>query len=162
MALQAAMKSSSGDNQSTSNLSSMFGTDGNDNTHSGSNSLAAAMGDAVGSIGGMGNANTSNISENQPVQQPSSSNSPTMASGQQSGGESMGKALARGIGELAKDKIAQTQQHIRQNTLGGRLATAIENPGALAQQRAGLKASKETPDFNAEVAAFRDKNTKPR
>jgi len=40
------------------------------------------------------------------------------------------------------------------------LATAIENPGALAQQRTGLKASKETPDFNAEVAAFRDKKTK--
>jgi type IV secretion system protein VirB6/type IV secretion system protein TrbL len=160
MALQAAIKGSSGDNSSASNLSSMFGTTGNNSTHSGSNSLAAAMGDAIGSIGGMGNANTSNISENQPGQQPSSSNSPAAASGQKSGGQSMGKALARGIGELAKDKIAQTQQHIRQNTLGGRLATAIENPGALAQQRSGLKASKETPDFNAEVAAFRDKNTK--
>jgi type IV secretion system protein VirB6/type IV secretion system protein TrbL len=134
MALQAAMKSSSGDNPSASNSSSMFGTAGNNNTHSGSNSLAAAMGDAVGSIGGMGNANTSTIGENQPEQQPSSSNSPATASSQKSGGESMGKALVRGIGELAKDKIAQTQQHIRQNTLGGRLATAIENPGALAQR----------------------------
>jgi type IV secretion system protein VirB6/type IV secretion system protein TrbL len=160
MALQAAMKSSNGDNSSASNLSSMFGTAGNNSTHSGSNSLAAAMGDAVGSIGGMGNANLSSIGENQQAQQPSSSNSTAVTSGQKNGGESMGKALARGIGELAKEKIAQTQQHIRQNTLGGRLATAIENPGALAQQRSGLKASKETPDFNAEVAAFRDKNTK--
>ena len=72
----------------------------------------------------------------------------------------MGKALARGIGELAKEKIAQTQQHILQNTLGGRLATAIANPGALAQQRSGITANKETPDFTAEVAAFRDKKTK--
>jgi len=159
MALQAAMKNSSGDTLSTSNPSSMFGT-GNNSTHSGSNSLATAMGDTVGSIGGIGNLSTSNAGENQPGQQPSSSNPPAAASGQKSGGESMGKALVRGIGELAKDKIAQTQQHIRQNTLGGRLATAIENPGALAQQRTGLKASKETPDFNAEVAAFRDKKTK--
>jgi type IV secretion system protein VirB6/type IV secretion system protein TrbL len=160
MALQAAIKGSSGVNSSASNLSSMFGTTGNNSTHSGSNSLAAAMGDAVGSIGGVGNANASNISKNQQGQQPSSSISPATASSQKSGGESMGKALVRGIGELAKDKIARTQQHIRQNTLGGRLATAIENPGALAQQRSGLKASKETPDFTAEVAAFRDKNTK--
>ena len=160
MALQAAIKGSSGDNSSASSLSSMFGTAGNNSTHSGSHSLAAAMGDAIGSIGGMGNVSTSSAGENQPGQQPSSSNSPAAASGQKNGSESMGKALARGIGELAKEKIAQTQQHIRQNTLGGRLATAIENPGALAQQRSGLKASKETPDFNAEVAAFRDKNIK--
>jgi len=161
MALQAAINGSSGDNSSTSNSSSMFGsTAGNNSTYSGSDSLAAAMGDAVGSIGGMGKANSSSIGENQAEQQPSNSNSPATDSSQKSGCESMGKALVRGIGELAKDKIAQTQQHIRQNTLGGRLATAIENPGALAQQRLGLKASKETPDFNAEVAAFRDKNTK--
>jgi len=58
------------------------------------------------------------------------------------------------------DKIAQTQQHIRQNTLGGKLATAIENPGALAQQRASMNPSKEPPDIKAEIAAFRDKTIK--
>ncbi len=160
MALQAAMNSSSRDTPSASNLSSSFGVTGNNGTPSGNNSLAAAMGDAVGSIGGMGNAGTSSADENQPEQQSSGSKSPAATSSQKNGGEAMGKALARGIGELAQDKIAQTKQHIRQNTLGGRLATAIENPGALAQQRSGLKASKETPDFTAEVAAFRDKKTK--
>ncbi len=156
MALQAAMKSSSENNPPASDQSSMFGTGGNNSTNSGNNSLAAAMGDALGSIGGMGNVSPSSASE----QQTNSSNSSATTSSQKSGGESMGKALARGIGELAKDKIAQTKQHIRQNTLGGRLASAIENPGALAQQRSGITGSKETPNFSAEVAAFRDKKNK--
>jgi hypothetical protein len=38
--------------------------------------------------------------------------------------------LARGIGELAQDKIGQTKQNIRENTFGGRLATVIANAGA--------------------------------
>jgi len=61
---------------------------------------------------------------------------------------------------LAKDKIAQTEQNIRENTFGGKLATAIANPGALAQQRGGMRGGKETPDLNVEVAAFRDKKNK--
>ncbi|MEQ1544715.1 P-type conjugative transfer protein TrbL [Methyloglobulus sp.] len=160
MAIQAAMKSSSGDNQTASNTSSMLGNSGSNTNNSGSNSLASAMGDAVGSIGGIGNTSPLTSSENQTEQQASSSSPSSSVSSQKGGGESMGKALARGIGELAKDKIAQTKQNIRENTFGGKLATAIVNPGALAQQRGGMKTSKEIPDFNAEVATFRDKKTK--
>ncbi|ESS71696.1 TrbL protein of DNA transfer system [Methyloglobulus morosus KoM1] len=160
MALQAALKSSSGDNQTASNTSSMLGNSGSNTNNSGSNSLASAMGDAVGSIGGIGNTSPLTSSENQTEQQASNSRPSSSVSSQKSGGESFGKALARGIGELAKDKIAQTKQNIRENTFGGKLATAIANPGALAQQSAGFKTSKETPNFNAEIAAFRDKKTK--
>jgi hypothetical protein len=138
----------------------MLGNSGSNSNNSGSNSLASAMGDAVGSIGGIGNTSPLTSSENQTEQQASSSSPSSSVSSQKGGGESMGKALARGIGELAKDKITQTKQNIRENTFGGKLATAIANPGALAQQRVGMKASKETPDFNAEIAAFRDKKMK--
>lgn len=160
MALQAAMKSSSGDNQTASNTSSMLGNSGSNSDNSGNNSLASAMGDAVGSIGGIGNTSPLTSSENQTEQQASSSSPSSSVSSPKGGGESMGKALARGIGELAKDKIAQTKQNIRENTFGGKLATAIANPGALTQQRGGMRGSKEMPDFNAEIAAFRDKKTK--
>jgi type IV secretion system protein TrbL len=160
MALHAAMKASSGDSSSASSLSSMFGANGNNTNSSSSNSLAAAMGDAVGSIGGMGNMSSSATSENPMGQQASDSKTSASDSSQKGGSESFGKAIARGIGELAKDKFAQTKQNIRENTLGGKLATAIANPGALAQQRSGMKSSKEAPDFNAEIAAFRDKKTK--
>jgi type IV secretion system protein TrbL len=160
MALHAVMKASGGDSSSASSLSSMFGANGNNTNSSSTNSLAAAMGDAVGSIGGMGNTSTSTTSENPMGQQASDSKTSTSASSQKGGSESFGKAIARGIGELAKDKFAQTKQNIRENTFGGKLATAIANPGALAQQRSGMKSGKEAPDFNAEVAAFRDKKTK--
>jgi type IV secretion system protein TrbL len=149
MALHAVMKASGGDSSSASSLSSMFGANGNNTNSSSTNSLAAAMGDAVGSIGGMGNTSTSTTSENPMGQQASDSKTSTSASSQKGG-----------IGELAKDKFAQTKQNIRENTFGGKLATAIANPGALAQQRSGMKSGKEAPDFNAEVAAFRDKKTK--
>lgn len=160
MALHAAMKASSGDSSSASSLSSMFGANGNNTNSSNSSSLAAAMGDAVGSIGGMGNMSSSATSENPMGQQVSDSKTSASASSQKGGSESFGKAIARGIGELAKDKFAQTKQNISENTFGGKLATAIANPGALAQQRSGMKAGKEAPDFNAEVASFRDKKTK--
>jgi type IV secretion system protein TrbL len=106
MALHAAMKASSGDNQTTSNTSSMLGNSGSNSNNSGSNSLAAVMGDTVGSIGGMGNTSTSTTSENPMGQQSSDLKSSASVSSQKGGGESMGKALARGIGELAKDKLA--------------------------------------------------------
>ncbi|NOU12515.1 MAG: P-type conjugative transfer protein TrbL [Methylococcaceae bacterium] len=157
MAIQAAMKASSGDSSSGSSLSSMFGANGNNSDSSSSNSLATSMGDTVGSIGGMGNTSTSTTSESPLGQQ--DSNSKTSASQQKGSNESFGKAIARGIGELANDKFAQTKHNIRENTFGGKLATAIANPGALAQQRSGMKAGKEAPDFNGEVAAFRDKKT---
>ena len=118
------------------------------------------MGDAVGSIGGIGNANATNAADNPSEQQPNDQQPSGSTSNNKGNGESFGKAIARGIGELAKDKFAQTKQNIRENTFGGKLATAIANPGALAQQRSGMKAVKEAPDFNAEVAAFRDKKTK--
>ena len=160
MAIHAAMKASIGDSSSASNQSSMLGSTGNSTANSISNSLAAAMGDAVGSIGGMGSSSTANAGENPNGQEASGTKSPASATNPKGGNESFGKALARGIGELAKDKFAQTKQNIRENTFGGKLATAITNPGALAQQRGGMKSSKEAPDFNVEVAAFRDK--KPR
>jgi type IV secretion system protein TrbL len=160
MALHAAMKASSGDNQTTSNTSSMLGNSGNNSSNSGSNSLASAMGDAAGSIGGMGSTSTANAGENPMEQQSTGSTASTSASSQRSSSESFGKAIARGTGELSKDKIAQTKQNIRENTFGGKVATAIANPGALAQQRGGMSGGKETPDFNTEVAAFRDKKTK--
>jgi hypothetical protein len=118
------------------------------------------MGDAVGSIGGMGSTSTANGGEYPMEQQSTGSTASTSASSQKSSSESFGKAIARGIGELAKDKIAQTKENIRENTFGGKVATAIANPGALAQQRGRMRVGKETPDFNTEVAAFRDKKTK--
>jgi len=118
------------------------------------------MGEAVGSIGGIGNTSATTAVDNQSEQQPNSQQPSGSASSPKGNGESFGKTIARGIGELAKDKFAQTKQNIRENTFGGKLATAIANPGALAQQRSGMKSSKEAPDFNAEVAAFRDKKTK--
>jgi type IV secretion system protein TrbL len=160
MALHAAMKASSGDSQSASSLTSVLGTTGNTVNSSGSNSLAAAMGDAVGSIGGMGSTIAANASEKPMEQHTTGSTASTSASSQKSSSGSFGKAIARGIGELAKDKVAQTKQNIRENTFGGKVATAIANPGALAQQRGGMRVGKETPDFNTEVAAFRDKKTK--
>ncbi len=159
MALHEAMKASGGDSSSASSLSSTFGANGNNTNSSSSNSLAAAMGDAVGSIGGMGNMSSSATSENPMGQQASDSKTSASASSQKGGSESFGKAIARGIGELAKDKFAQTKQNIREHTFGGKLATAIANPGALAQQRSGMKSGREAPDFNAEVAAFRDKKS---
>ena len=160
MALHAAMKASSAENQTTSNSSSMLGNSGSNSNNSGSNSLASAMGDAVGSIGGMGSTSTANAGENPMEQQSTGSTASTSASSQKCSSESFGKAIARGIGELAKDKIAQTKENIRENTFGGKVATAIANPGALARQRGGTRVGKETPDFNTEVAAFRDKKTK--
>jgi type IV secretion system protein TrbL len=160
MALHAAMKASSGDSSSASSLSSMFGANVNNTNSSSNNSHATAMGDAVGSIGGIVNTSAINAADNQSEQQPNSQQSSESTSNKKGNGESFGKAIARGIGELAKDKFAQTKQNIRENTFGGKLATAIANPGALAQQRSGMKSGKETPDYNAEVAAFRDKKTK--
>jgi type IV secretion system protein TrbL len=160
MALNAAMKASSGDSQTAFNATSMFGGAGNGGNSSISNSLASAMGDPAGSVGGMGDTNASATSENPMGQQASDSKTSTSGSNPKGGSESFGKAIARGIGELAKDKFAQTKQGIRENTFGGKLATAIANPGALAQQRSGMKSVKEAPDFNVEVTAFRDKQTK--
>lgn len=160
MAIHAAMKASSGDSSSASSVSSVFGATGTNGNSSSNLSLGTAMGDAVGSIGGIGNTSTSTTSENPMGQQASDSKTSASASSQKVGNESFGKAIARGIGELAKDQFTQTKQNIRENTFGGKLATAIANPGALAQQRSGMKVGQETPDFNAEIAAFRDKKTK--
>jgi type IV secretion system protein TrbL len=163
MAIQAAMKSGNGELHSSSIASSISGNSGNVNSNSSTNgqTLSAAMGEMAGSIGGI--AKSSAMTENQTNGEQTSKsneNSNSNSSTQQAGSESFGKAIIRGIGELAADKIAQTQQHIRENTFGGKLATAIENPGALAQQRASMNARHEPPNVKTEVAAFRDKNLK--
>ncbi len=120
------------------------------------------MGELAGSIGGSSQSNA--VNESPTTNGDQTSNSPGKSnlngSKQQTGGETFGKAIIRGIGELAADKIAQTQQHIRENTFGGKLATAIENPGAWAQQGASMNARHEPLDVKSEVAAFRDKNLK--
>ncbi len=174
MAVQAAMNSANRDAQTSGNL---FGDSGNNTSqHSGGNTLATAMGDAVGSIGGDGSgrgdtastqSSPSNKTNNnaKPQQEKPSADSgkanDSSSSTRNQGGESFGHAIARGIGELAMDKIAQTKQQIRENTFGGKLATAIENPGALAQQHAMMNAAaKDKPDIQAEIAAFRDKKLK--
>ena len=165
MAIQAAMKNAKGELQSNSDSSSLSAHSGSSSTNAHSSSLSGAMGDAVGSIGGVGVSSGRSNSENT---QTSSSDQISDAekaktsnpSKNSQGGESFGHAIARGIGELAIDRIAQTKQHIRENTFGGKLATAIENPGALAQQRANRNARHEPPDVKAEAAAFRDKTMK--
>ncbi len=164
MAIQAAMKSTNGDFQSSSMTSPISGNSSNANSNSSANgqSLSSAMGEMAGSIGGATQSTATNETLTINGDQTSNSTSKSNVNGanQQTGGESFGKAIIRGIGELAADKIAQTQQHIRENTFGGKLATAIENPGALAQQRTSMNTRHEPPDVKAEVAAFRDKNLK--
>jgi type IV secretion system protein VirB6/type IV secretion system protein TrbL len=175
MAVQAAMNRS---HQEAHPSATMFGDSGNStNQNSGASTLAAAMGDAVGSIGGAGagggrggtastksspsNKTNDNAQPQQPKQSADSGKAnDSSSSTRNQGGESFGHAIARGIGELAMDKIAQTKQQIRENTFGGKLATAIENPGALAGQRATMNATKDKPDIQAEIAAFRDKKLK--
>jgi len=72
----------------------MLGNSGSNTNNSGSNSLASAMRDAVGSIGGIGNTSPLTSSDNWPEQQANSSS--TSTSSQKGGGKSFGKALARG------------------------------------------------------------------
>jgi|CXWL01.1.fsa_nt_gi type IV secretion system protein VirB6/type IV secretion system protein TrbL len=161
MAIQSAMKSASGEFPSNSNLSSISENSGNTSSNANNQTLSSAMGEMAGSIGGMGNSSATTESQNPKNQSTNSTrNTSRKESNPHVGGESFGKALVRGIGELAIDKIAQTHQHIRQNTLGGNLATAIENPGALAQQRASMNPNKEPPDVKSEIATFRDKTMK--
>ena len=157
MAIQAAMKSASGELHASSNLSSLSGHSGNTASSSNNSTLSSAMGELAGSVGGT--VQSSSMADN-PKLSEQTSNPSGKSHTPNAGGESFGKAIVRGIGELAADKMAQTQQHIRENTFGGKLATAIENPGALAQQRANTNTRHDPPDINAEIAAFRDRKLK--
>lgn len=161
MAIQAAMKSANGELHASSNQPSFSGNSGNTGSSSNNSTLSSAMGEMVGSVGGtvQSSAMTENPTQTEQASSPSGKSHSNNLN-QNAGGESFGKAIARGIGELAADKMAQTQQHIRENTFGGKLATAIENPGALAQQRANTNTRHEPPDINAEIAAFRDRTLK--
>lgn len=161
MAIQAAMKSASGELHASSNQPSFSYNSGNTGSSSNNSTLSSAMGEMAGSVGGT--VQSSSMADNATLSEQTSNpsgKSHSKSSNQNAGGESFGKAIARGIGELAADKIAQTQQHIRENTLGGKLAIAIEIPGALAQQRANTNTRHEPPDINAEIAAFRDNKLK--
>lgn len=159
LALQAAMHQSSGNNSSNSDFSPIRSMSGFNSSGSESHSMAATFGESVGSIGGSHQTNTSEskgsqsnaTSESKPSQNASSSNPPS--------GATFGQVLARGIGELAKDKIAQTRQSILDTTLGGQLATTIEKLGHSIEPGAQINPGHETPNFNEEVAAFRDKNS---
>jgi len=156
MALQAAMKSSQSTNQSMHSVASSAHTSGNSNHPS--TSLSAAMGDKLGSIGG---SLSGQDRPNDSISGQSSASSTTNTSNTDNprGSESFGQALVRGIGELAKDKMAQTKQHIRDNTFGGKLATAIDNSGGSSRQRVMMSSSQETMDINAEIANFRDQKS---
>jgi len=152
MAVQAALKQSSTGESSVADLSSLSSMGELNPSNAETPSLASAMGESIGTIGGSHQAPGITAS---PVAD--SGNSVSTPASRPSSSESPAKAFARGIGELAKDKIAQTKQHILTHTLGGQLATAIENPGALAEQRSPSTSRSGKPDFNAEITAFRDK-----
>jgi type IV secretion system protein TrbL len=154
MAVQAALKQSNTGESSVADLSSLSRMSDFNASNAESPTLASAMGESIGTIGGSHQAPGKTAS---PVAD--SGNSASMPESRPFSGESPAKAFARGIGELAKDKIAQTKQHILTHTLGGQLATAIENPGSLSEQRSPSTTHSGKPDFNAEISAFRDKQS---
>jgi len=78
-----------------------------------SHSTAAAFGESVGRISGRHQTRASESKESQSNASFESKQSENASSSKSPSGASFGQVLARGIGELAKDKIAQTSAQKR-------------------------------------------------
>lgn len=145
------------------------------------NALASAMGDSSSSTqsgsasagSGSGSPGDGSGGGGAPGEQKSGSGGGLGASTVKGGAVVVGTVanLAKGSWEVAKEKAQSIKdasiERVGQ-TIGGKIAAAINNPGALAQQRSesqifegnNLSAAPAKPaDADSEVAAFRDKSS---